>query len=86
MSDLVKVNGGTYNVRGANWAPNADVVVVVRPDSGGEQTIGGARTDANGALNFNVEVPRVDARSYIVEVRTHSRPAGNYHAQFEFIR
>jgi hypothetical protein len=86
LADLVKVTGGTYNVRAANWAPNADVIVVVRPDSGDEQVLGGARADANGALNFNVDVPRVDSRSYTVEVRTFNRPAGNYYAQFEFIR
>ena len=86
VSDLVKVTGGTYNVRATNWPANADVIVVVRPESGDEQTLGGARADANGTLNFNVDVPRVEGRSYIVEVRTFNRPTGNYFAQFEFIR
>ena len=86
LSDLVKVNGGTYNVRGANWPANADVVVVLRPESGAEQTVGGGRTDGAGGLNFNVDVPRVPDRSYIIEVRTFNRPGGNYAAQFEFFR
>jgi hypothetical protein len=86
VTNLSKVTGGTYNVQGGNWPANTHVVAVLMAPGIEEQMVGAGNTDGNGALNFNIDVPRVDGREYQIEMRSTTPNALPYKATFGFTR
>jgi hypothetical protein len=58
IANLTKVDGGTYQVSGANWAPASKVSAVLRLDGEERDSLGSAMVDANGNYAFNIFIDR----------------------------
>ncbi|MEO8289224.1 MAG: hypothetical protein ABI670_22685 [Chloroflexota bacterium] len=78
---MTRAGGNTYQVKGTNWPPNADVVLSLDAD-GSVNELAGLKTDGNDNFLVNVQLPRIgDKASAKLEVRT---PDSRYLASFGF--
>jgi hypothetical protein len=83
-TSLAKVGGtnNTYNLAGYNWPAGSELEVVVATDEGSAGVITTVTTDANGAFNVNVNLPRIPGKAKNdVQIRAKAQP---YSATFDF--
>ena len=81
VANLTKVNGGTYQVSGANWAPTSKVSAVLQLDGNDQDGLGSATVDGNGNFAFNVFIDRSES-SRSVKVTSSGGNGIQYEAIF----
>jgi hypothetical protein len=82
VTEVTRVDGGTYRVTGYNWAAGSRIAIVATVDGEPERVLVALDANADGAFSVNVDLPRLPgSNGNDLSVRSTD---GTYTANFDF--